>query len=87
MVESTYTTRVLTAAEGHFLTQANLENVEGAVISTKVYLAVNDAPENWKEITAEEAEAIKAEQEKISEERRKELEPSQELESPQEVAE
>ena len=74
MVESTYTTRVLTAAEGHFLTQANLENVEGAVISTKVYLAVNDAPENWKEITAEEAEAIKAEQERIREEKDKEFE-------------
>ena len=38
MIESTYTTRVLTAAEGHFLTQANLESVEGAVISTKVYI-------------------------------------------------
>lgn len=87
MIESTYTTRVLTASEGCFLTQANLENVEGAVISTKVYLAVNDAPENWKEITAEEAEAIKAEQERIREEQLKELEQSQELEQPQEVVE
>ena len=32
----------------------------------KVFLAVTDAPENWKEITIEEAEQIKAEQERLA---------------------
>jgi hypothetical protein len=33
-------------------------------------LAVNDSPDNWKEITDAEAEAIKAEQERLAEEER-----------------
>lgn len=71
MVESTYTTRVLTASEGCFLTQANLESAENAILSTEVYLAVNDSPENWKEITEEEAQIII---EKQKEEERKRME-------------
>ena len=55
----TYTTTILTAEEGHFLTQANVENIENAVVSDKVFLASNDSPENWKEITEEEANSIK----------------------------
>ena len=38
--------------EGKFLNK-------GDIVSTCVYLGINDKPENWKEITAEEAEAIK----------------------------
>jgi hypothetical protein len=34
-------------------------------------LAVNDSPDNWKEITNAEAEAIKAEQDRLAEEERK----------------
>lgn len=74
MIQSTYTTRVLTASEGCFLTQVNCENIENAVLSEKVYLAVNDAPENWKEVTAEEANAIREEQERLRELHEKELE-------------
>ena len=78
MVESTYTTRVLTASEGCFLTQANLESVENAILSTEVYLAVNDSPENWKEITEEEARIIIKKQEeerkRMDEEERKRVE-------------
>ena len=74
MIQSTYTTRVLTASEGCFLTQVNCENIENAVLSEKVYLAVNDAPENWKEVNAEEANAIREEQERLRELHEKELE-------------
>ncbi|GEM_PF-1317778 len=50
--------RTLTPAAGCFLTQAGDVPAQERVVSEKVYLAVNDAPENWREITAAEAEAI-----------------------------
>lgn len=50
--------------EGKFLNK-------GDIVSTCVYLGINDSPDNWREITAQEAEAIK----KANEERaKKELE-------------
>ena len=66
MQVKTYTTTILTADEGHFLHLLELENVENAVISDKVYLASNDSPENWREITEEEANSIKEAQSEAS---------------------
>ena len=65
MVTSSYTTIVLTAAEGCYLTQANCEDIRAAVIAERVYLANTDSPDNWREITAEQADDIKAEQERL----------------------
>lgn len=48
----------LTAAAGMFLT--NGEAVSG---DQTVYLAKGDAPENWREITAEEKQRLEAEYE------------------------
>ena len=62
MVTSSYTTIVLTAAEGCYLTQANCDDIRAAIITERVYLANTDSPDNWREITAEEADAIKAQQ-------------------------
>lgn len=62
MVTSSYTTIVLTAAEGCYLTQANCEDIRAAVITERVYLAKSDSPDNWREITAAEADDIKAQQ-------------------------
>lgn len=62
MVTSTYTTIVLKASEGYMLTQANI-SIENAIITDKVYLAALDSPDNWKEITIEEADMIKQQQE------------------------
>lgn len=50
--------RTLTPAAGCFLTQAGDVPVQERVVSENVYLAVNDEPENWREIPAAEAEAI-----------------------------
>lgn len=65
MVTSSYTTIVLTAAQGCYLTQANCADIRTAIIAERVYLANTDSPDNWREISAEEADAIKAEQERL----------------------
>lgn len=63
MVTSSYTTIVLTAAQGCYLTQANCADIRTAIITDSVYLAKSDSPDNWREISAAEADSIKAEQE------------------------
>ena len=62
MVTSSYTTIVLTAAQGCYLTQANCADIRTAIITDRVYLAKSDSPDNWREITAAEADGIKAQQ-------------------------
>lgn len=53
--------RILEATEGNFLTQSKDVPVQGRILTYKVYLAVNDSPDNWKEISEEEAERYKEE--------------------------
>lgn len=53
--------------EGNFLTQASDVDIQNRIITDKVFLAVNDTPENWMEITAEDAKVIKEEQELLAE--------------------
>ena len=44
--------RILTpTTEGNYLTQATLTNENERVFSEKIYLAVNDSPESWMEVT------------------------------------
>lgn len=63
MKQSEYITRVLEASEGFTLTQyADVPLLERTLVK-KIYLAVNDSPDNWKEITDEEAEEIRRQQE------------------------
>ena len=65
MVTSSYTTIVLTAAEGCYLTQADCDDIRAAIITERIYLANTDSPDNWREISAAEADSIKAEQERL----------------------
>ena len=84
MVTSSYTTIVLTAAEGCYLTQAYCDDIRAAIITERVYLANTDSPDNWREITAEQADDIKAEQERLlKEEEEKMLNEQQETEQAQ----
>ena len=63
MIETSYTTRVLEASEGFTLTQsADVPLLDRSLVK-KVYLAVNDSPANWKEITDAEADEIRRAQE------------------------
>lgn len=53
--------RTLEATEGNMLTQSEDVPVQNRVFTSKVYLAVNDYPYNWKEISMEEVERYKEE--------------------------
>lgn len=63
MIQTSYTTRVLEASEGFTLTQSADVPLLERILVKKVYLAVNDSPERWTEITDAEAEEIKRQQE------------------------
>lgn len=70
MKKSNYTVQIIEPNEGYTLTQAANIEAKDRILSKKIFLAVNDSPDNWKEITNTEAEAIKAEQERLAEEER-----------------
>ena len=68
MIQSNYTVIILQPNEGYTLTQANDEiDIKDRVLSKKVYLAINDSQNNWKEITDEDAELIRIDQNKLEE--------------------
>ena len=71
MKKSNYTVQIIEPSEGYTLTQSKEVEVRDRILSKKIFLAVNDSPDNWKEITDAEAEAIKAEQERLVEEEHK----------------
>lgn len=71
MKKSNYTVQIIEPSEGYTLTQSKEVEVQDRILSKKIFLAVNDSPDNWKEITDAEAEAIKAEQDRLAEEERK----------------
>ncbi|KKB55547.1 hypothetical protein [Parabacteroides gordonii] len=63
MIQSNYTVLILEPTEGHTLTQSADVSIAERILSKKIFLAVNDSPANWKEITDSEAEQIRIEQE------------------------
>lgn len=69
MVQSNYTVIILQPSEGYTLTQSADVKIPERILSKKVFLAVNDSPENWKEITDEEAENIRIQQEELAKEK------------------
>ena len=64
MQQTTYTMRVLVPEEGKYLTQAadDIELSDRVITANKLYLSAQQSPEDWKEISAAEAEALLAEQ-------------------------
>lgn len=69
MKQENYTTRVLVADDNHHLTQAADVDIMDRVITDKVFLSVNDAPENWREISDEEAQEFITEQQRVIKQR------------------
>lgn len=68
MKKGTYTVNILEPENGGYLTQSKSVEMAEVILSKKIFLAVNDSADNYKEITEEEAEKIKQAQ--------KELDPS-----------
>lgn len=59
MKQTKGTPKILTADEGMKLTQADESTtLSDRIVTQRVYLAVNDAAERWKEITGDEAAQI-----------------------------
>lgn len=66
MIQSNYTVRIIEPNEGYTLTQSADVDLENRTLSKKVFLAVNDDPSNWKEITDTEADEIRSQQEELA---------------------
>ena len=62
MIQSNSTVRIIEPSEGFTLTQSADVDLENRTLSKKVFLAVNDDPSNWKEITDTEAAEIRLQQ-------------------------
>lgn len=62
MTTDTYTTKVLKADDGYVLTQSADVDIKERIFGTVIYLAATDSEDNYKEITIEEAKALKQEQ-------------------------
>lgn len=68
METQNYTVRIIMPSIGYKLTQVADVDIKDRIITNKIYLAANDSPDNYKEITDAEAEAILNEQERIARE-------------------
>lgn len=76
MKQTKGTPKILTADEGMKLTQADESTtLSDRIVTQRVYLAVNDAAERWKEITAAEGAEIMAAQAEAAKQRGKEPQP------------
>ena len=63
MKESNINIRVIEPSEGYYLTKKNKVEGEPIVLSKKVILSAKDSPDNWMEITEEEGERLRQEEE------------------------
>ena len=57
--------RILKPNAGCMLTQSEDVELQNRVFSEEIWLASNDSPNNWKDISIEEAEQIKKQQEEL----------------------
>lgn len=57
---------ILKPNAGCVLTQSAEVELQNRVFSEEIWLAATDSPENWKDITIEEAEALKKQQEELA---------------------
>lgn len=60
MKTSNYTVQILEPTNG-WLTQVEDVEIQSRIFSKKVFLAINDSIDNWKEITEEEYQAYQVE--------------------------
>ena len=57
---------ILKPNAGCVLTQSAEVELQNRVFSDEIWLAATDSPDNWKDITIEEAEALKKQQEELA---------------------
>lgn len=57
--------RILKPNEGYLLTQSADVELQDRIFSEEIWLAVTDSADNWKDISIEEAESLKKQQEEL----------------------
>ncbi len=67
MKSNSFTTIILEAEPNHYLTQSD-DSIElkDRIIASMIALGKHDSPDNYKEITKEEGDEIKAQQEALN---------------------
>ena len=65
MIQSNYTVLIVEPSNG-WLTQVEDVEIQNRIFSKKIFLAVNDTVDNWKEITEEEYQAYQVELEEYN---------------------
>lgn len=62
MKQEQFTTTILSAEKGKYLTQSHNVDISRRVIAQTVALGKNDSPANWREISATEKEMYEKQQ-------------------------
>ena len=57
--------RIIKPNDGYLLTQSADVELQERIFSEELWLAVTDSPDNWKDISIEEAESLKKQQEEL----------------------
>lgn len=65
MTTEEFTTQVIKAAEGKYLTEAYDVDIKERTIGTVVALGKGQSADNWKEISAKEADKLRAEKAEV----------------------
>lgn len=68
MKSNQFVTIIITPENGYYLTQSNDVEIKDRIVCSQVALGSNDSVDNWKEITIEEGNEIKAQQEALANE-------------------
>ena len=68
MTTENYSSVIIKAKEGFYITEVDSIDIQNRTIATAVALGTNDSADNYKEITAEEADELK----RLQDEARKE---------------
>lgn len=58
--------RIIKPNAGCVLTQSADVDLQNRLFSEEIWLAATDSPENWKDISIEEAESLKKQQEELA---------------------
>lgn len=58
MKQSNYTVKILEPSDGYKLTQKNDVELNERIFSKKIFLAINDSADNYKEILDSEADEL-----------------------------
>ena len=68
MTTENYSSVIIKAKEGFYITEVDSIDIQNRTIATAVALGTNDSADNYKEITAEEADEFKRLQDEATKE-------------------